>query len=203
MKLYGMLDSPYVRRVAIALKCLDLPFEIDQVSVFRHFDRFAAINPVVKAPTLITDDGTALMDSTLILQHIEDMAGPGRTLRPHDPATRVRGLRLTGLALAAGEKTVQIVYEHQLRPQEKRHDPWLERVDGQLKAAYDALEEMVDPNGWQCGETLCEPDITLAVVWRFTHYMLPGRVDTSDYPRLSAFGLRAESLPAFIATPLD
>ena len=67
MQLIGMLDSPYVRRVAVSLKVLGLPFDLDQVSVFRHFDKFAALNPVVKAPTLITDDGVVLMDSSLIL----------------------------------------------------------------------------------------------------------------------------------------
>ena len=62
-----MLDSPYVRRVAISLQLLGLPFEHRSVSVFRGFDEFSRINPVVKAPTLVCDDGGVLMDSTLIL----------------------------------------------------------------------------------------------------------------------------------------
>ena len=44
--------------------------------MFRNFDEFQAINPVVKAPTLVTDDGAVLMDSTLILDHIERLADP-------------------------------------------------------------------------------------------------------------------------------
>ncbi len=56
MQLIGMLDSPYVRRVAVSLKVLGLPFDLDQVSVFRHFDKFASINPVVKAPSFVTDE---------------------------------------------------------------------------------------------------------------------------------------------------
>ncbi len=71
MKLVGMLDSPYVRRVAISLDALDLAFEHESVSVFSTFERFREINPVVKAPTLICDDGGILMDSSLILQYIE------------------------------------------------------------------------------------------------------------------------------------
>jgi glutathione S-transferase len=62
MQLIGMLDSPYVRRVAISLRVLGLAFDLDQVSVFRHFDRFAAINPVVKAPSFVTDDGVVPME---------------------------------------------------------------------------------------------------------------------------------------------
>ncbi|WP_273744534.1 glutathione S-transferase N-terminal domain-containing protein, partial [Burkholderia mallei] len=65
MKLIGMLDSPFVRRVAISAKLLGLPFEHHSISVFRQFDAFKSFNPVVKAPTLLTDDGTMLVDSDL------------------------------------------------------------------------------------------------------------------------------------------
>ena len=66
MRLIGMLDSPYVRRVAIALESLQVPFAHEAVSVFSTFDKFQGINPVVKAPTLVCDDGEILMDSSLI-----------------------------------------------------------------------------------------------------------------------------------------
>ena len=68
MRLIGMLDSPYVRRVAVSLTFMGLDFSQESVSVFRHYEAFAAINPVVKAPTLVTDAGMVLMDSTLILE---------------------------------------------------------------------------------------------------------------------------------------
>ena len=71
MQLIGMLDSPYVRRVAVSFQLLGLPFEHRSISVFRTFEQFHAINPVVKAPTLVCDDGTVLMDSTLILDYAE------------------------------------------------------------------------------------------------------------------------------------
>lgn len=74
MKLYGMLDSPYVRRVAISLDCYGAPFEHHPLSVFSDFEAFARINPVVKAPTLVLEDGTVLMDSNLILDHFEAQA---------------------------------------------------------------------------------------------------------------------------------
>ena len=62
MKLIGMLDSPYVRRVAVSLQLLGLSFEHQSLSVFRGFDEFRRINPVVKAPTLLCDSGVVLMD---------------------------------------------------------------------------------------------------------------------------------------------
>src|SRR4051794_13622682 len=114
MQLVGMLDSPFVRRAAISLRLLGLNFEHRSISVFSTFEQFRAINPVVKAPTLVCDGGTVLMDSTLIIDHAQAVVG--RSLFPADPAGRLRDLRLTGLSLAACEKTVQIVYERNLRP---------------------------------------------------------------------------------------
>src|SRR5207248_4627636 len=71
MILVGMLDSPYVRRCAISMKLMGVPFDHRSLSVFRTFEQFRAINPVVKAPTLVCSDGAVLMDSTLILDYVE------------------------------------------------------------------------------------------------------------------------------------
>ena len=119
MQLIGMLDSPYVRRVAISLRLLGIPFEHRSISVFSTFEQFRKINPVVKAPSLVCDDGEVLMDSTLILEYAEALAASNRSLMPTNLAERQHALRAIGLALAACEKTVQIVYERNLRPPEK------------------------------------------------------------------------------------
>src|SRR5882762_885187 len=103
VQLIGMLDSPYVRRVAVALQLLGLPFEHRSISVFRTFEQFRAINPVVKAPTLVCDDGTVLMDSTLIIDYAHALAAPHRSLMPSGIAERQRALRIVGLALVACE----------------------------------------------------------------------------------------------------
>ena len=139
MRLIGMLDSPYVRRVAISLEFLGIPFEQDAISVFSTYEAFQRVNPVVKAPTLVCDDGEVLMDSTLILDYAESLAAP-RSLMPAGLAQRRDALKIIGLALAACEKSVQIYYERELRPAEKMHEPWMTRITGQLLAAYDALE---------------------------------------------------------------
>lgn len=205
MQLIGMMDSPYVRRVAISMAVLGVPFEHRSISVFSQFDQFREINPVVKAPTFIDDDGTQLIDSTLILDYLEQRAEPRARLMPQESMARRRALHLVGFALAASEKTVQIVYEHNLRPREKQHAPWLERVHAQLAAAYSTLERDVASVGasqWLCGDRLMQPDITVAVAWRFTQFILPGVVEPSRYPALVAFSERAEALPAFVGTPL-
>jgi len=197
MQLIGMLDSPYVRRVAVSLKVLGLPFELDQVSVFRQFDKFQSINPVVKAPSFITDDGVVLMDSNLILEHIAHLAP--KSLMPADRAAHEIALRRIGLALAACEKTVSIIYERNQRPGEKQHQPWLDRVTGQLLTAYRVLEQEV-PQDWFTGEELLQPQITTAVAWRFTQHYVPELVAAGDFPKLSVLSARAEKLAPFRET---
>lgn len=192
MKLIGMLDSPYVRRVAVSLQLLDLPFEHQSLSVFRGFDEFGRTNPVVKAPTLVCDDGTVLMDSTLILQYAEALAG--RSLQPAEPKALAQALRTVGLALAACEKAVQIVYERGLRPADKQHAPWVARVTGQLLAACDGLEQAVPTRMDQAG-------VSTAVAWEFIQKMVPDVVPAARYPALAAFSQAAEALPAFAAAP--
>lgn len=204
MQLIGMLDSPYVRRVAISLRLLNLSFEHKPLSVFSTFDAFAAINPVVKAPTLVTDDGVVLMDSTLILEHAERLAAPVRSLSPTDIPDHAKAQRVIGLALAACEKAVQIVYEHNLRPAEKRHQPWLDRVAGQLAAALRLLEaEVAGAEPWLFGDRPLQADVTAAVAARFVREMLPDSIAADRYPTLTALSARAEATDAFRACPFS
>jgi glutathione S-transferase len=203
MKLIGMLDSPYVRRTAIALKLQGISFEHLPLSVFSTFDEFRAFNPVVKAPTLILDDGQALMDSTLILDYAQHCLGTGRSLLPD--ATRERGtaLRHIGLALAACEKTVQIVYERNLRPIEKQHEPLIERFRTQLLSAYTSLEtEWLQTAASGDESHIGLSEVSVAVAWRFTQLMLPEIVKAENFPALSQFSAWAEELPVFLSTPI-
>ncbi|MBX8620934.1 glutathione S-transferase [Pseudomonas glycinae] len=200
MKLIGMLDSPYVRRVAISAKCLGVELEYDPVSVFRHFERFQQINPVVKAPTLVLDDGEVLIDSTLILDYLEVLSG--KTLLPTDLPQRVKALRLIGLGLAACEKAVQLYYERNLRPADIQYQPWVERVEGQLAAAFTALEHELEKHPLPTDGPLRQDGITLAVAWSFTGLVVPDQIDAQRFPRIAQYTAYAESTQAFISTPM-
>jgi glutathione S-transferase len=200
MQLIGMLDSPYVRRVAVSLQALGLPYTHRSLSVFRTYEQFKAINPLVKAPTFVCDDGTMLLDSTLILDYAETLARP-RSLLPAEPAARATALRTVGLALAACEKSVQIVYERQLRPSEKQYEPWMQRVTEQLHAAYRALEtEVCAMDG---APRLTAATIAAAVSWRFTQEKVPEALEAGAHPRLHALSGWAEAQPEFLAAPFD
>jgi glutathione S-transferase len=196
-----MLDSPYVRRVAVSLQLLGLPFEHQPISVFRTFDEFQRINPVVKAPSFVCDDGEVLMDSTLIIEYAEALAG-GRSLMPSGLADRQHTLREIGLALAACEKSVAIVYERNLRPPEKLHEPWTVRLAGQLMAAYQLLEQGLSTRPLAItSAAINQAGISIAVAWQFTQQMIPDVVPATQFPAIRALSASAENLPEFRAAP--
>ena len=204
MQLIGMLDSPFVRRVAITMQFLDIKYDHWPLSIFRAYDEFRTVNPLVKVPTLVCDDGEMLVDSSLIIDYVETLAG--RSLMPTDRSTRRRALQQIGAALVAAEKVAQRIYEFKLRPEKYRYEPWIERVNEQLESALDQLEQSVSgvkDGGWLLGDTVTQADITTAVVWRFVIYAAPQIAKPESRPALVAFSHRAEALPEFLACPIE
>lgn len=202
MRLIGTLDSPYARRVAVSLAMMDLPVALEPLSVFRDLDAFAAINPVVKAPTLVLDDGIQRIDPTLILEFAERLTTAERHLTPAATADYVTAQRVIGLALAACEKTMQIAYERRLRPIEKQHQPWLERIQAQLIAAHTLLDTCyAEEDDWLAGAVHCRPTSPRRSPGQFTRAIVPDIVTLERAPALAALSLRAAALPAFLAFP--
>lgn len=201
MRLVGMLDSPYVRRTALTLAALDIPFVHEPLSVFRHYDAFAAINPVVKAPTAVTDEGVVLTDSSLIIGYARKALAGDRRLGPAAPDLFALDIRLTGLGLAAAEKAVQLVYERELRPADRRHQPWIDRVSGQLEGALVAIDRDIAGAAWLLGPPPAEAGITLAVVGTFIREMIPQDMPLSRFPHLAALTAAAEATDLFRAWP--
>jgi glutathione S-transferase len=203
MKLIGMLDSPYVRRVAIGLDLLGVPFEHESVSVFSTFERFRSINPVVKAPTLVCDDGGIVMDSSLILQFVEAAHSGGRSLWSQDERLRQLQFRTVSYAQATTDKVVQLVYETQLRPPTAQHEPWKMRVRGQFLAGFAALEQLFSTEPGLLAGAPHHATIAAAIAWQFTQSMIPAEVPAARYPQLATLSAQCEALPLFLRWPPD
>lgn len=200
MLLVGMLDSPYVRRAAITGTLLGLAFEHRSVSVFRHMETFRAINPLIKAPSLVCDDGTMICESLLIIQHMEDVAG--RSLRPSDPGGRARDLGLTGIGIVAADKAVSVEYERK-RPEAQRYAPWQERIVTQLHTALDLLDQAAARGEIGSGLQLRPADIAAAIAWGFCRFVIPEFVEESRWPALAAQARACEELDVFKQWPID
>jgi glutathione S-transferase len=204
MELIGMLDSPYVRRAAITAQMLGIGYVHRSLSVFRNYEDIRAINPLVKVPTLVCDDGEVLVDSTLIIDYLESIAPKGRSLMPTSPVARRRVLQLTGIALIAMEKAVQHLYETKQRPKERQHQPWIDRVNQQLSGAVQMLADAVGKgDSWLTGPEPTQADVSIAVALRFVRQTRPETLPAKDFPGLHRFSARAEALPAFLACPFD
>ncbi|WP_306222545.1 glutathione S-transferase family protein [Bosea beijingensis] len=200
MLLVGMLDSPYVRRAAITGTLLEVPFEHRSVSVFRHMAEFQAINPLIKAPTLVTDDGIAISESLLIIQHFEDVAG--RSLRPLEGVARRRDLALTGIGIVAADKAVSIEYERK-RPEAQRYTPWQERIVAQLHVALDLLDAAAKEGELTAGPELLPSDIAAAIAWGFCRFVIPEFAPEERWPALAGQARACEALDVFKAWPID
>ena len=171
--------------------------------MFRDFDALRAINPLVRVPTLVCNDGTQLVDSTLIIDHAETLAG--RRLMPGTPGQHRSALRWIGLALVVCEKSAQVYYEHRRAPNLQDPD-WIARVSGQLQSACALIEQELggtNENRWLFGDALTNADVTLGVAWGFAQLVAAEVVPAAKYPKLVAFAARAERTPEFLAFPVD
>jgi glutathione S-transferase len=197
--LVGQYDSPYVRRVAIALHLLELRFERNPISGFADAGKMRAINPLGRIPSLILDDGEVVIDSAAILDHLDSLVGVERRLLPPAGRERRTALRVAALATGCVDKAGAIVYERALRPAEKVHQPWIERCRTQLDSGLAALEAATG-DGWYAGDRPLQPDVTVACMLDYLRDRLPEAVPAGRHPRLGAFLARFARLPAFAAT---
>lgn len=198
MILIGQYDSPFVRRVAVALRLYGFDYEHRPWSVFGDAEKIAAINPLRRVPTLVTDDGEALLESTAILDWLDDLAGPERALIPASGLGRRKALKVCALATGLADKAVSLVYE---RVVHQRATPvWVERCRGQIDGVLAALEadRQAQAGEWW-SDRLGHADIAVGCVLRFLGEALPDVYDAQRWPALAAHAARCEALPEFRA----
>lgn len=197
MILIGMFDSPYVRRVAIAMNLLGLEFEHRNWSVGKDFDRIREYSPIGRVPALVLDSGEVLAESAMILDYLDSLVGPQRALLPVEGVARRQALRLIGLATGAADKAIMIVIERVFRPEEKRHAPWSERCLVQVQGALAELEKQCGSRAgqWLVGDAMTLADLTVACNATYVREAVP--LDLSIYPALLAHVERCEALPVF------
>ncbi|HEX4304272.1 MAG TPA: glutathione S-transferase family protein [Rhizomicrobium sp.] len=197
MILVGQYDSPYVRRVAVSLLLLGLPYEHDTRSVFGDFDSMRRTNPLGRIPSLILDSGETLIDSAAILDHIDETVGPERALIPPRGAARRACLFRIALATGAIDKAGGgVVYERLVRPSQYRWPDWIARCGTQAATALDAL----DAAEWPAGERLDQSQITAACLLFYLRVNAPEFIPAGRYKALEALIARCEPMEAFQAT---
>ncbi|MGL3211489.1 glutathione S-transferase family protein [Bradyrhizobium sp. BR 1433] len=203
MFLIGQYDSPFVRRTAIALRLYGLPFEHKPWSTFGDAEKVAAYNPVRRVPTLVLDDGEALIESGAILDYLDELVGPDKAMIARSGEGRRKHLRITALATGLADKAVSLVYERVLRKEQLKL--WVERCEAQIAGVLAVLEQeraAVQTPYW-LENRIGHADVAVACALRFTGEAHPHLFD-ARYPALKAHAARCEALPPFqeIVQPL-
>lgn len=199
MILIGMFDSPFVRRVAVSLNLLEIPFEHRNWSVGKDFELIRQFNPLGRVPSLVQPDGEALIDSSAILDFLDETVGPERALMPHSGVERRTAQRIIAIAMGAAEKGVLQLYENVFRPEEKRHVPWVERCRHQMHGALSELDRIAQMRSgdWLIGARLTQADVTAACAFGFLSDALDVGNSWMVYPGLASLSALCEALPAF------
>ncbi len=198
MILVGQFDSPFVRRVAVALNHYGLPYERNVLSVFRDFEAMLAINPLGKVPSLILEDGARLYESRAIIEYLEGIVSEARRLTPADPASRAEMLRIEAIAIGLAEKFYERGIEFGRKAPESRDAAWIARLERQIESALDWLEARAGPP-WLVGDSLTRADLALTVAATFGREKQPRLIEAERFPRVTAHCRRCEALPVFAA----
>ncbi len=196
MILVGRYLSPFVRRVGVSLNQLDLRFERKILSTASDRSAVEAYNPVGRVPSLLLDGGEVLIDSSAILDYLDELAGPSKALIPPKGAERRQVMKIVALALGTLEKAVGAAYEMSRRPTEKVHQPWLDQLLAQTAGGLAALEAAL-AGPWFAGNRLTQADITVAVGHEYIARSQPTALPPGRYKKLDALAARLEALPAF------
>ena len=198
MILIGQYDSPFVRRVAIAMRLYGMAYEHRPWSVFGDADKLAAYNPLRRVPTLVLDDGVALVESGAILDWLDEQAGPGRALIAASGVARRDALRICALASGLADKAVSLVYERVVH--DRATPAWVERCRAQVGGVLDVLEaDRAGRAPWWFGDRLGHADIIVGTVLRFVGEAHPDVFDAARWPALAAHSQACEALPDFAA----
>ena len=199
MILIGQFDSPFVRRVGIALKLYGLDYEHRPWSTFRDADKISAFNPLRRVPTLVLDDGEVLIESAVILDYLDERVGAQKALMADSGPARRQALKTCALATGLSDKSVSLIYERVLHRETSA--VWVNRCQGQIGSVLDVLEadRSRHPSAYWFGESINHADIAVACGSRFLREAHPALFDEARWPSLVAHSQRCETLPAFQA----
>ena len=204
MILIGQYDSPFVRRVAIAMRLYGLPFEHKPWSTFGDRDRLAEFNPLSRVPTLVLDNGEVAIESAAILDYLDEIANGKPPLIAPKGAERRHALKICALSTGLADKAVSLLYEGSLRSE--KSNVWVERCETQIARVLDVLENDLSErkSPYWFGDDIGHADIAATCALRFLREAHPHLFDEQKYPSLAGLAARCEALAPFqeIVQPL-
>ena len=139
--LRSTLTSPFGRKVRMAAAVLGLAdhYRLEPADTLNEADTLRQQNPLGKLPCLLLADGTALYDSRVIIEFLQDEAGTDRLVARSGLA---RYTTLTRATLADGvtDAALLMVYEGRFRDAATHSQRWLTHQRGKIMRALAVLE---------------------------------------------------------------
>jgi glutathione S-transferase len=141
MILRSVPPSPFARKVFLAASVLGLSsrIKLEKADPNDAADSLRQQNPLGKIPALVTEDGSTLFDSRVIVEYLDHVAGGGKII-PNEPKARFAALRLQALADGMTDAQILIVYEGRWRPQEHHVQKWVDYQADKIKRGFAALD---------------------------------------------------------------
>jgi glutathione S-transferase len=197
MILIGQYDSPFVRRVAVALRVYEIAYEHWSWSTFGDAEKLAAYNPLRRVPTLVLDSGEVLIESGAILDYLDEQVGPDRAMIAPADDNRRATLKLCALATGLCDKMVGLIYERALH--DATSPVWIARCEAQVSAVLDSLEQerASRPFPFMFSNCLTHADVVLACAMRFLREAHGETFELGRWPALGAHAEHCEALEVF------
>ncbi len=197
-RLISATPSPYARKVRIALLEKGIPFELVTEVPWDHTTTVPQYNPLEKLPVLICGDGSAVYESSYILEWLE-VKFPEPPIFPADPMERLRARRLEVLADGICDANVLVFFET-MRGPEKSSPEWMARQRRKVEGGVSALAKLIGDKTYAVGDHFGLGDIAAATVLRYLDVRLADFAWRSLYPQLSAYSDRMEQRSSFAET---
>ena len=197
MILIGQYDSPFVRRVGLALQIYGLNYEHRPWSTYSDAEEISHYNPLRRVPTLVLDDGEVLIESGAILDYLDELAEPVRRLIAATGAERRETLRICALATGLCDKMVSLVYENSFHS--LTSDMWIERCTLQIRSVLDVLEHslVAEKGQFWFGDRPGHADIACACALGFLAEVHPAILASGNWPSLRGHAEICEALEPF------
>ncbi|MFT4077263.1 MAG: glutathione S-transferase family protein [Asticcacaulis sp.] len=199
MILIGQYDSPYVRRVGIALTLYGHAFEHRPWSTFGDGDKIEPFNPLRRVPTLVLDNGEIIIESAYVLDWLDEQARAADETAPLIAASgpdRQKALYYIALTTGFSDKAIALFYEQVLH--REKSPVWLERCQTQIGAVLDVLEKIRAgaKRQWLLGGDMTHADIALACSLRHAREAHQA-IDFTKWPALAFHSAQCEQMEVF------
>jgi len=198
VKLLSAPASPFARKVRIVLAEKRIECDIATVDVQPQENEVNVHNPLGKIPTLVLDDGTAIYDSRVIVEFLDNMTANSRLI-PQDKRERVAVRRWEALADGVLDAGLLVRYES-LRPENERSVTWTAKQVARMRRGLEQMEADLGAHAW-CQRRYTLADIALGCCVGWIGFRKPGGIDwRTDYKNLVKHYDKLMERPAFADT---